>query len=350
MRATGPKARKALLTAGAAGLVLAALTLTRRRFSFTGKVVLVTGGSRGLGLLLARQLAAEGARLALVARSPGDLKRAADELRRRGAEVLALPADVGDQAQIEAAVAETIRRYGRLDVLINNAGVIQVGPLEHMTLADFDTAMRTHFWGPLYAVRAALPQLKRQGGGRVVNIASIGGEIAIPHLTPYSASKHALVGLSDALRAELAKDNIKVTTVSPWLMRTGSYRNVTVKGRHERELAWFALGDSLPLLSMRGEDAARQILEACRRAAPGVVLSPYGKVAVAANALLPGVTAAIMAGANRFLPGPVAGGTEAKKGFESTSPLAPSVLTRLSDDAAARNNQLHVEEREAKEE
>lgn len=133
MRATEPKARKALLTAGAAGLALAGLTLTRRRFSFAGKVVLVTGGSRGLGLLLARQLAAEGAHLALVARSPGDLKHAADELRRRGAEVLALPADVGDQAQIEAAVAETIRRYGRLDVLINNAGVIQVGPLEVST-------------------------------------------------------------------------------------------------------------------------------------------------------------------------------------------------------------------------
>lgn len=214
-----------------------------------------------------------------------------------------------------------------------------------MTLDDFEAAMRTHFWGPLYAVRAALPHMKRQRGGRIVNIASIGGQVAAPHLVPYSASKHALVGLSDGMRAELAKDNIRVTTVSPWLMRTGSYRNVEVKGQHKRELAWFALGDSLPLLSLRAEDAARQILEACRRAAPQLVLAPYGKAAVAANALLPGVTAALMAGAAHFLPGPVPGGSETKKGFQSASSLVPSVLTRLSDEAARENNQLHVEGR-----
>lgn len=95
--------------------------------------------------------------------------------------MLELPADVGVQEQIEAAVTATIVHYGRLDVLINNAGVIQVGPAEHMALDNFDRALNTHFWGPLYAVRAALPQLKRQGGGRVVNIASISGKVATPH-------------------------------------------------------------------------------------------------------------------------------------------------------------------------
>lgn len=341
--------RRVLLAAGTAGLALAALLRPKRPWSFAGKVVLITGGSRGLGLLLARQLAAEGARLALVARNAEDLGRAAAELREhvwgRRAEVLELPADVGDQQQMEGAVQAAIRHYGRLDVLINNAGIIQVGPAENMALADFEEALNVHFWGPLYAVRVALPQFKRQGGGRIVNIASIAGKVAVPHLTPYSASKFALVGLSDSLRAELAKDGVRVTTVCPWLMRTGSYRNVAVKGQHERELAWFALSDSLPLLSMRGEDAARLILDACRRAAPRLILTPYGKAATLVDALFPQLTAAVMAAANHLLPAPVPGGDQRKAGFESFSPTVPSPLTRLSDDAAARNNQLNVERR-----
>jgi len=338
--------KRALLGVGLVGVALSALLRPRQRWSFRGKVVLVTGGSRGLGLLLARQLAAEGARLALVARNPEDLSRAARELRGRGAEVLKFPADVGVREQIEAAVAATVAHYGCLDVLINNAGVIQVGPAEHMTLDDFERAMQTHFWGPLYAVRAALPQLKRQGGGRVVNIASIGGKVAVPHLTPYSASKFALVGLSDGLRAELAPHNIQVTTVCPWLTRTGSYRNVVVKGQHERELAWFAVGDSLPLLTQRGEDAAREILEACRNASPRLILTPYGRAANAVDALFPQLSAAVAATASSLLPGPVPGNDRTRKGFESFSPAVPSALTRLSDRAAARNNQLGVERRQ----
>lgn len=157
--------RKALLAAGAAGLAAAVLFRPRRSWSFAGKVVLITGGSRGLGLLLARQLAAEGARLALVARNEEDLRRAAAELRGRGhvgrhvrgrgAEVLELPADVGDQEQLEGAVESAIRHYGRLDVLINNAGVIQVGPTENMALTDFEEALNVHFWGPRHASGAA---------------------------------------------------------------------------------------------------------------------------------------------------------------------------------------------------
>ena len=138
----------------------------------------------------------------------------------------------------------------------------------------------------------------------MVNIASIGGKVAVPHLTPYSASKFALVGLSDGLRAELAKDNVQVTTVCPWLTRTGSYRNVVVKGQHERELAWFAVGDSLPLLTQRGEDAAREILDACRRSAPRLILTPYGKAATAVDAFFPQVSAAVTATAKQLAPRP----------------------------------------------
>jgi short-subunit dehydrogenase len=331
---------KTLLGAGALGLGALALLRARRGGSFKGKVVLLTGGSRGLGLLLAREFAREGARLALLARSAGALGRAAAELRGRwGAEVLELPADVGDRTAVERALAATVAYFGQLDVLVNNAGIIQVGPYAHMDTADFEAAMRTHFWGPLYATLAALPHLKGRGG-RIVNIASIGGKVAVPHLAPYSASKFALVGLSDALRAELAREGVRVTTVCPWLTRTGSYRNVSVKGQHALELAWFALSDSLPLISMSGEAAAKQIVAAARRGAPRLVLTPYGKAAVAAEALRPGFVAAAMAAANRLLPGPTLGGDEARVAHDVTSPVAPSLLTLLADRAAARNNEL----------
>lgn len=337
------RALKVALVAGA-GLAAAALLNRPRAYSFRDKVVLVTGGSRGLGLVLARQLAAEGAKLALVARNREDLGRAAASLDPFGVPVLTLPTDIRDKPQVETAIRRTVRHYGRLDILINNAGIIQVGPLPNMALRDFDNALATHFWGPLYAMRAAIPYMKRQGGGRIVNIASIGGKVAVPHLAPYSASKFALVGLSDSFRAEYARDNIQITTVCPWLVRTGSYRNVEVKGQHQKELVWFALGDSLPLVSQRDDNVAKRILEACRQGAPRLVLSPLGKGATVIDAVLPQLSAAVMAAAGRLLPD-VGSANETKRGFESFSRLVPSGLTALSDAAAQRNNQLQVAKR-----
>ncbi len=136
--------------------------------------------------------------------------------------------------------------FGRIDMLVNNAGVMHVGPLEHMAYGDYHQAMNVHFWGALHCTEAVLPYMRRRRSGRIVNIASIGGLIAVPHLAPYSASKFALVGYSDAVRAEVAKDGIRVTTVCPGLMRTGSAVNALVKGRHEAEFAWFGTLSSLP--------------------------------------------------------------------------------------------------------
>src|SRR5436309_7591109 len=107
-----------------------------------------------------------------------------------------------------------------------------------MTVEDFEETMRVHFWGPLYATLAALPHLRKQDTGRIVNISSIGGRIAVPHLAPYSASKFALAGLSDGLRTELAREGIYVTTVFPGLMRTGSHVNAQFKGKRRAEFTW----------------------------------------------------------------------------------------------------------------
>src|SRR5947207_4943379 len=118
--------------------------------------------------------------------------------------------------------------------------------------------MMLQLWLPYDLSMTAIPHPRRVGEGRVVNIASIGGKVAIPHLAPYCASKFALVGLSDAIRAELARDNICVTTVCPGLMRTGSHLNASFKGDHRREFAWFSLGAALPIFSIDANRAARQ--------------------------------------------------------------------------------------------
>ena len=332
-----------LVAAGLAAGVGLRATRTRRAYSFNGKSVVITGGSRGLGLVLARQLAADGARITLIARDESELRRAADDIHDRepSADVLILPADVREREDVGRAVAQTISRHGRIDVLINNAGIIQVGPLHHMKLSDYDDAMNTHFWGPLFMILAVLPHMRGEGGGRIVNISSIGGRIAVPHLVPYSASKFALTGLSDGLRAELARENIVVTTVCPGLMRIGSPMNATFKGQRAQEYSWFAISSSLPVTTISAERAASQILDACRRGAAELVITVQAKLAVLARSIAPELFADAMAFINRLLPwatGP--DGDVAQLGRATGSEWAQSTVLAPMYAAAQKNNEL----------
>ncbi len=330
------------LAAGvAAAFVGARIVRERRAIDFGGRVVVITGGSRGLGLVMARQLAAQGARLVLLARDDRELDRARRLLEEEhGGEVIAIRCDVRRKADVRAAVAQILEQCGAVDVLINNAGVIQVGPLEHMQHEDFENAMATHFWGPLHLMLELMPVMRRRGFGRIVNIGSIGGRVAVPHLAPYSASKFALTGLSDAVRAELAPAGIAVTTVSPGLMRTGSPVNAYVKGQHEAEYAWFAIADALPGFSIAAERAASQILAACAHGDPELTLTLPARSAIMLNDLAPDLMARLMMMVSRLLPG--SGGPEgdhSKRGRESESKWAPSWVTALSDRAAVLNNE-----------
>jgi NAD(P)-dependent dehydrogenase (short-subunit alcohol dehydrogenase family) len=336
----------AAVLAGAGLLALTRALRRQRPLDFRDRVVAITGGSRGLGLLIARELAAEGARLAILARDPEALDLARRELAALGGQrVLALPCDVRDRKECEWAVEAVVERFGRLDVLINNAGVIQVGPLEHMTVEDFEESLRVHFWGPLYLTLAARPHLRQRGEGRIVNIASFGGKVAVPHLIPYVAGKHALVGLSNGLRTELAKEGIYVTTVCPGLMRTGSHVNAQFKGRREEEFTVFAVTDANPLASMDARRAARRIVEACRYGEPHLTLTVQARLGVALANLAPGLTARALELANRMLPGPAGtDGQEARPGWQNATRWAPSVLTRLADRAAVENNELRRRE------
>lgn len=336
------RGRRLVLAALGAGGALAARAGVRQRrsYDFTGKTVLITGGARGLGLLLAREFAAEGARLVLTARHADELARARDDLTGRGAEVLAVPGDVTDRAAVERLVEAASERFGGVDVLVNNAGIIQVGPFETMTVADFEEAMRVHFWAPLYTTLAVLPGMRARGAGRIVNISSIGGKLSVPHLLPYGASKFALTGLSEGLRAELAKDGILVTTVCPGLMRTGSPRNATFKGQHQAEYAWFSLGGALPLSSMAADRAAQQIVDACRHGDAEVILTWQARLATVAHGLFPALVTDLFGLINRALPGPGGIGERSAKGYESESALTRSWLTALSQRAARENNEV----------
>jgi short-subunit dehydrogenase len=286
-------------------------------FSYRDKVALITGGSRGLGLEIARQICARGGKVALIARDAEELARAKTELDRFATEVLTIQCDLLETAQIQSAVQQTLQRFGKIDILINSAGTIEIGPLAHMQLKDFERAMRLHFWAPYILQLLIVPLMRAKGGGRIVNISSIGGRIAVPHMAAYSASKFALVGFSDAIRPELAQDNIYVTTVTPGLMRTGSQVHAKFKGDHAAEYRWFDWSRKIPFASISVERAARKTLNACRRGKPALIMPLSAYFIIAANALFPNLTARVMKMFNRSLPPRVSqSGNEAKSGAE----------------------------------
>jgi short-subunit dehydrogenase len=329
-----------LLAAAGTGLLFTSwLDRAARTYNFRDKTVLITGGSRGLGFVLAMEFARAGAQVAICARDNATLRQARAKFKGQGWDVLAVPCDVTKPEPRAELLRAVNQRYGPVDVLVNNAGTIAVGPMEVMTLADYEEAMNLHFWAPLHMTLAVLPGMRQRGDGRIVNIASIGGRLSVPHLLPYSASKFALVGLSEGLRSELAKDGVLVTTVSPGLMRTGSPRNAIFKGRHQEEYAWFSIADSLPGLSINAERAAREILAATRRGDAQLTLSLPAKLAVRFHAAFPGLTARMLSTVNQLLP--TAGGirTDRARGRASTSRLSPSWLTTLNERAAQRYNQ-----------
>jgi NAD(P)-dependent dehydrogenase (short-subunit alcohol dehydrogenase family) len=310
--------------------------------SLQDRTVFITGGARGLGLELARTFGMRGARVAICAREAGELERAARDLASRGISVRTVVADVASQASLERGIAEATAAFGPIDVLVNNAGIISVAPFDSLTMADYRGAMDTHFWGALYAVEAVLPAMRERRSGRIVNIASIGGRVSVPHLLPYSASKFALVGYSEGLHAELKRFGITVTTVIPGLMRTGSPERASFKGRNRLEYAWFAVSDSLPLLSIDVTEAAQAIVDACERGATELTLSAPAKLLSLLHGVVPGVITQLLSFVARVLP-PAGGiGTSARPGNASHSALAPRFLTASTRHRAETQNEEAV--------
>ncbi|CAN5440314.1 SDR family oxidoreductase [soil metagenome] len=328
----------------AVGLMVARHAWREKRFmDLRGKQALITGGSRGLGLVLARELVAQGARVVICARDEEELARARAEFNARGEDILAVACDVTQQEDIDDLLQFIERRAGPIDILINNAGMIMAGPLDAMDTKDFEDSMNLHFWAPLKLTRAVLPAMRGRGSGRIVNIASFGGRVSVPHILPYSASKFALVGLSEGLRSELTKEGIYVTTVCPGMLRTGSHLQAEFKGQNSLEYTWFTLSNANPLLSMSAETAAKRIVVALQNGEANLTLTFAAKALEKLHAIAPETTAHLLSAMNRVLPN-AAGVTERVKGKDSKNFITDSPLTAHLERAAERNNEVDAEE------
>lgn len=273
-----------------------------KKYKLEGKVVLITGGSSGLGLILAKQLAEKGAKLVICSRTSERNEKAKAELEQLGAEVLALTVDLSEPKAVAKMIKKTIAHFGQLDVLINNAGIIQAGRQEDMELKDYEDAMNSNFWAPLHVMKAVIPHFKEQREGRIVNVTSIGGKVAVPHMLPYTASKHALVGLSEGMNVELKKDNIQVTTVVPFLMQTGSGDNISIKGDESESIGGFMKeASNSALFAQDAEVSARKIIGAIEYGESEVALSVIAKAATLLQGVAPGWLGLLMGAATNYM-------------------------------------------------
>ena len=302
----------------AAALTTAALAyalIPRRPRITPGQVAIITGGSRGLGLALAHRFGKANLSLVLAARNQEELERARHELLHSGDvrnedDILLVVCDLTDPAQAAGLIDQPIHAFGHLDLLINNAGIIQVGPVESHSIDTYHQTMQTNFFAALYTIYAALPHFLEQGSGSIVNIASIGGKIPVPHLAPYVAAKFALTGFSETLQAELRSKGVRVTTVCPGLMRTGGEVHAHFAGDVEKEKQWFDLGARTPLVAASPDYAANRIFAAVNSGRAEITITPQAWLAARIHGLAPELTQQLAALANQYLlpapPEPVA--------------------------------------------
>ncbi len=242
-------------------------------------------------------------------------------------------------------VAAACAHFGGIDVLVNNAGIIMVGPLESQTLDSFHEAMNVNFFGALHATLAVLPQMLERGEGAIVNIGSIGGKVAFPHLLPYVASKFAITGWSQGLRAELAGKGIRVTTVSPGIMRTGSHIQARFTGNQEQEYRWFGTAATLPGTATDATSAARKIVRALAAGSAEISIGLQAIIAARLSNVAPELTATLLSLANASLPSPPnEGEADFWQADQSTAGKAfrgslPSVIEELGTGLIQRYNQ-----------
>jgi NADP-dependent 3-hydroxy acid dehydrogenase YdfG len=249
--------------------------------------------------------------------------------------------DVTDQEQVRSLVDQATQRFGRIDMVVNNAGLIQVGPMSATTKEDFANALDVMFWGTLSPTLAVLPQMRVRRSRRVVNITSIGGIVSVPHLFSYTCTQFAAVGLSEGLRAELGQEGIHLTTVVPGLMRTGSYMQARFKGQPERAFAWCALGSTLSPLSMSAERAAQQTVRATQRRTAECILRMLANILGRMHGLYPGTTTNLLSLVNRFLPETEAAPATSALGQEVRRRLRSRLLHALTGLGRAATHRLH---------
>ncbi|SEN88601.1 NADP-dependent 3-hydroxy acid dehydrogenase YdfG [Loktanella fryxellensis] len=197
--------------------------------NITGKVVVITGASSGMGEAAARHLAALGASVVLGARRGDRLQELADDIAQAGGKATAVATDVTDQAQIKALVDTAVATYGRIDVLINNAGIMPLSPLERLRVDEWDRMIDVNLKGVLYGIAAALPHMTAQKSGHIINLASVAGHTLFEGSAVYSATKFGVRAISEGLRQELKAYNIRSTVVSPGAVKTELLDHISEK-------------------------------------------------------------------------------------------------------------------------
>ncbi len=293
---------------------------------FPARVAVVCGGSRGLGRALALELARRGVEVAVCARSPSAVERTVRELEALGVRAYGERCDLRHTEQVEGFLARVTERLGAIDLLVANAATLNVAPIETRSAADFDEAYESIFKTALHPVLGVLPAMRARRAGTIVFITSIGGKIGVPHLAPYSAAKFAQVGFAQALRGEVHKDGVRVLTVIPGLMRTGSPAHVVFKGDPEKEYAWFARGAVAPVLSIDADRAARHIADAVVRQENELVLTLPARVATRLHDVVPSVFNGLVSLAGALLPAAPATAAELEgKDISRTSAAGPVV-------------------------
>ncbi|WP_406835443.1 SDR family NAD(P)-dependent oxidoreductase [Streptomyces sp. AHU1] len=327
---------------------------TPHRSDLDGLSALVTGGSRGLGLLLSARLARRGCRVTMAARDEDELRRGAEWVEERtGAAVSTAVCDVRDRHAVESTVRRADDRHGGLDIVVANAGVIQVAPVASLDSGAFEDAMATIFGGTVNTAMAALPRLRASGaGGRLCLIGSIGGLLAVPHLLPYSCAKAAVAALGEGIRAETAGGNLSVTTVHPGLMRTGSHLQAEFGGQSSKEFAWFSALSGTPVISMDADRAAERVVRALEKRRTRLVLTPAARAASLAHGVAPATVTRLSGLVARLLPPPPTGdgavgragdGIEQGHGVDRDASTWTEKVRRLgsslNDRAAHRYNQ-----------
>ncbi|MFP5385612.1 MAG: SDR family NAD(P)-dependent oxidoreductase [Bacteriovoracia bacterium] len=275
------------------------------------KVVLITGGTKGLGLVLAEHLLNKSCKVAICAREEEELNQAKNHLLKCGGDIFTYKCDVAVRKEVNDLLAAVINHYGELDIIINNAGIIIVGPMESFDFHHYEDAMNVMFWGIANTTLSIVPYFKGRQNGHIVNITSVGAKVSIPHLLPYNAAKFAAAGFSEGSAAELRKDNIYVTTVYPGLMRTGSYVNAFFQKENKKEFKLFAFMSTAPLLTISADKAARRIVKAIEQKELTKVVGLPAKVLIELNHFFPRIMNRIFSMVARSIPS-----SETKTGFE----------------------------------
>lgn len=251
---------------------------------FREKAVVITGASFGIGQELALQLADGGAWLALAARSAERLEEIAKQCVQRGGRAMVIPTDVADKAQCQNLIARAVEAYGRIDVLVNNAGFGIAGKFETMRdLAQFEKVIQVNFMGSVYCTHYALPHLK-ETRGRLVGISSLLGKIAPATADGYGASKHAMAGFFDSLRMELSGSGVSVTMIYPGWVQTGiTSRALMPDGKPRGEVS------ALEKNGMPVETCVRRIVQAVAKRKRELIMTREGKVALWLKLIAPGL-------------------------------------------------------------